>query len=119
VGGTGADGFVVHPEALKEFGHTSQQRGHDFQHCYNEAKTLTVDADAFGHLPIISDRVREAYDSHVQTCQTAILAAASTMFKVSKEISVTVANYKKADTTVEDALSAVGFGFDPAITDTP
>lgn len=112
-------GFVVHPNGLKAFADTSDHRVGEFQQCYNEAKALTVGPDAFGHLPFVSDRTRKAYESHVQTCESSLLAAATTMHKITTNIHATITNYKKADTEVEDAASAaVWVGTNPGIADT-
>jgi len=113
------NGFVVHPNGLQAFANTSDHRVGEFQQCYNEAKTLTVGPDAFGHLPLVSDRARKAYESHVQTCESSLLAAATTMHKISANIHATIANYKKADTEAEDAASAaIWVATNPGIADT-
>jgi hypothetical protein len=112
-------GFVVHPNSLQAFAATSDHRVGEFQQCYNEAKALTVGPDAFGHLPFVSDRARKAYEGHLQTCESSLLAAATTMHKISTNIRTTITNYKKADTEVEDAASAaIWAATNPGIADT-
>jgi hypothetical protein len=99
-------GFVVHAGSLEAFAQTSEERAGEFQHCDNELKAATVGPDAFGHLPFVGDRARHAYDRQVSACDSSLVAAATTMRKISMNIQATIANYAKADTEVEDAAAA-------------
>jgi citrate synthase len=101
------DHLDVDPAALEAFAKTSDGRRRSFDQLRRQVDQAHVASDSFGRIPGIGHRIYQAYDQHVRECADGVSSAAEAMAAIASGVRGTVATYRKADSTTEDATRAV------------
>jgi hypothetical protein len=91
--------FTIDPDALEVFAGTSLRRETALRDLGSEVIEVDLDANAFGHIPYLSEHLRTAYTEHVTACHDALDSAADAMHSIWDAVRDTV---RQATGTDED-----------------
>jgi hypothetical protein len=109
-----SDGFRVDLEQLDAFAAHADERRTGLTTSTCTLSTAGVGHDSFGRIPVVADRVREAYEGHVQGCVDAVRAAVETAGAIAVATRRLQQNYGSAEfaagsdmDVIDDTLGAI------------
>jgi hypothetical protein len=104
--------FKVDPPALDDFARSCERRQAAFHEITGQLTSAEVPAGSFGRIPVISDRIHEAYHEHHQRCLDGLKSVDEAMWAIATAMHNTAQHYRETDQDAHDDLQEFHKQFD-------